>query len=50
MRLLAFAILFATFVGVWVFRYEPMYNGFMHRNRLTGAICHVAAECWFSNP
>jgi hypothetical protein len=40
------AIGVATFVGAWMFRYETLNNGTMHRNRFTGAICMVDQECW----
>jgi hypothetical protein len=48
-RLLAIAIIFATLVGAWMFRYENVgVNNSYHRNRLTGAICAVVDECWFT--
>lgn len=45
--ILAGAIVFATLVGAWMFRYEE--HGFGHRNKITGAICAVREECWFSH-
>jgi hypothetical protein len=48
-RLLAFAIIFAVVVGAWMFRYELLGEGYVHRNRFTGAVCHVARECWFKS-
>jgi hypothetical protein len=46
-RLIAVAIIFATLLGAWMFRYEA--NGVFHRNRFTGAICELRHECWFQN-
>jgi len=43
---LAIAIIFATLVGAWMFRYEQVLAGF-HRNRFTGAVCPNHEECWF---
>jgi hypothetical protein len=40
------AIVLATVVGAWMFRYETFTNDIMHRNRFTGAICMVDKECW----
>jgi hypothetical protein len=50
-RLLAIAIIFATLVGAWMFRqYEPYPNyDFLHRNRITGAVCYAYEECWLSD-
>jgi Flp pilus assembly protein TadB len=45
-RLLALAIIVATIVAVWMFRYETTGAG-GHRNRITGAYCHVSQECWW---
>ena len=44
--MLAGAIVFATLVGAWMFRYEDRGSA-IHRNRLTNAICFVHDECWF---
>jgi hypothetical protein len=44
---LAAAIVFATLVGAWMFRYETETIG--HRNRFTGAVCFEQDECWFSS-
>lgn len=47
---LAAAIVFATLVGAWMFRYEtygPINN--LHRNRFTGTYCKIENECWFSS-
>jgi hypothetical protein len=46
-RLLAAAILLATLLGAWMFRYEHLY-GTEHQNRFTGVICSISEECWFS--
>jgi hypothetical protein len=47
---LATAIVFAAVLAAWLFRYEAIDpNGWMHRNRITGAICPTASECWFSS-
>jgi len=48
-KLLAITILFATLTGAWMFRYEPIGNGMLHRNRLTGVICQAIDECWFNS-
>jgi len=47
---LAAAIVFATLVGAWMFRYE-VYGGSYnaHRNRFTGVVCLSSEECWFSS-
>jgi hypothetical protein len=37
-HLLAIAIIFATLVGAWKFRYESIMGGGVHRNRFTGAV------------
>jgi hypothetical protein len=32
---------------VWMFRFETYGpNNSLHRNRITGATCSVAEECW----
>jgi hypothetical protein len=48
--ILAGAIVFATLVAAWMFRYEAYgaYNA-SHRNRFAGAACHSSEECWFTN-
>jgi hypothetical protein len=44
---LTIAIVFATLVGAWMFRYENSgYANSVHRNRFTGAVCSVVSECW----
>jgi hypothetical protein len=48
-HLLAIAIIFATLVGAWMFRYEPILNGGIHRNRFTGVVCRFDEECWFGS-
>jgi hypothetical protein len=49
-RLLAVAIILATLVGAWMLRYERYPNyGFLHRNRIRGAVCYAYEECWLSN-
>ena len=47
-RLIALAIVLATLVGAWMFRYEllPGESPVAHRNRFTGAICLINQECW----
>jgi hypothetical protein len=47
-RLLAVAIILATLIGAWMFRYETYGIG-VHRNRFTGAVCFKSEECWFSS-
>jgi hypothetical protein len=42
----SFATVFAVLVGGWMFRYEPIGQGFEHRNRFTGATSRVSLECW----
>jgi hypothetical protein len=46
--LLAVAIILATLIGAWMFRYETYGIG-VHRNRFTGAVCFKSEECWFSS-
>jgi hypothetical protein len=48
-KALAAAIVFAVVVMVWIFRYEEITGTASHRNRITGAVCHVAESCWFKN-
>jgi hypothetical protein len=49
-RLLAIAIVFTTLVGAWMFRYEPYPNyDFLHRNRITSAVCYAYEACWLGN-
>lgn len=31
---------------IWMFRYETVLGGRQHVNRITGAMCYVAEECW----
>lgn len=47
-RALAAVILVAAVVGAWMFRFET-FNVILHRNRVTGAICHISQECWFKS-
>lgn len=48
-KLIAIAIIFATIVFAWMFRYERAgKENLFHRNRFTGAVCHSTAECWFT--
>jgi hypothetical protein len=47
-RLLAVAIILATLIGAWMFRYETYGIG-VHRNRFTGAVYFTSEECWFSS-
>jgi hypothetical protein len=46
-QLLAIAIIFATLIGAWMFRYEDLGPG-VHRNRFTGVVCSTLQECWFA--
>jgi hypothetical protein len=39
-------IALATLIGAWMFRFENVHEGKLHRNRITGAICMVQQECW----
>lgn len=49
-KALAAAIVFAVVVFAWLFRYEDVGGGSaFHRNRITGAMCHVTHECWFQH-
>jgi hypothetical protein len=45
-KLIAIAIIFATIVLGWMFRYEPARDNLFHRNRFTGAVCPSTEECW----
>ena len=31
---------------LWGARFETLQY-FQHKNRITGAVCHVTVECWF---
>jgi hypothetical protein len=42
---LAWAIIFATLIVAWMFRFET-YDPVRHQNRFTGAICLQWQECW----
>jgi hypothetical protein len=44
-KVLAAAIIFATIIFSWMFRFETIDFG-AHRNRITGAYCPIAVECW----
>ena len=45
--MLAGAIVFATLVAAWMFRYECMdKNCISHKNRFTGAQCVSDRSCW----
>lgn len=33
---------------LWTFRFEYL-GDFHHKNRITGAVCPVMVECWFSD-
>jgi hypothetical protein len=46
-RLIAVAIILATLVGAWMFRYESF--GALHRNRSTGVVCLLQHECWVTS-
>ena len=47
-KALALAIVFASLVVGWLLRFENLGSG-MQRNRITGEICHISEECWFSS-
>jgi len=47
-KALALAIVFASLVAGWLLRFENLGSG-MQRNRITGEVCHVSEECWFSS-
>jgi hypothetical protein len=54
MKWLAAAIVFATLVAGWMLRYESLLGTgpnewHMQRNRLTGAVCFMFEECWFTS-
>jgi len=37
-------------LGLWMVRFEMVGDAhIMHRNRITGAVCPVGQECWFSS-
>jgi len=42
---LAAAIVFATIIFAWMNRFETV-DFSAHRNRITGAYCPIAVECW----
>jgi len=46
---LAGAIVFATVVAAWMFRYEDTKQADVHRNRITNAVCYAEDECWFTS-
>lgn len=48
-HLLPIAIIFATLVGAWMFRYQPILNGAVHVKRFTGATYSYQEECWFGS-
>jgi hypothetical protein len=42
------ALVLVAIVVAWMFRFETFgYQGLMHRNRITGAICAIDRECWW---
>lgn len=43
------AIVLATLIGGWMFRYESGRNGAIHTNRFTGAVCQSHESCWFTS-
>jgi hypothetical protein len=47
-KALALAIVFASLLAAWLVRFENLGSG-MHLNRVTGEVCHVSEECWFSS-
>jgi hypothetical protein len=47
MRLVALAIVLAALLMAWLFRYEPIGDGTVHRNRITGHYCTFMEDCWF---
>jgi hypothetical protein len=48
-RAMAAAVVFGVLVAAWMLRYETLPHGIYHKNRLTGAICHIRSSCWFSS-
>ena len=48
-RAIAAAIVLAVLVAAWMLRYETVGSGYTHKNRLTGAVCHIRHSCWFSS-
>jgi hypothetical protein len=44
--ILAAAIVHATLLAAWMFRYETIGGTYEHRNRFTGATCAVDKDCW----
>jgi hypothetical protein len=47
-RKVAVALVLVAIVVIWMFRFETFgYQGLMHRNRITGAICAIDRECWW---
>jgi hypothetical protein len=48
-KIVAGAIILATLIAAWMFRYESVFSPAIHRNRITGVTCMVSDECWFSS-
>jgi hypothetical protein len=48
-RLIAAAIVLAVLIAGWMFRFESIMGGAVHRNRFTGAVCYIHEECWFTS-
>jgi hypothetical protein len=47
-RRVVVALVLVAIVVIWMFRFETFgYQGLMHRNRITGAICAIDRECWW---
>jgi hypothetical protein len=47
-RKVVVALVLVAIVAIWMFRFETFgYQGLMHRNRITGAICAIDRECWW---
>lgn len=48
LKALAAAIVLAIIIFAWMFRFETI-DFSAHRNRITGAYCPIAVECWRNN-
>ena len=47
-RKVVVAVVLVAIAVIWMFRFESFgYQGLMHRNRITGAICAIDRECWW---
>jgi hypothetical protein len=45
-RKVVVALVLVAIVVIWMFRFETL-NSFVHRNRITGAVCSINKECWW---